>query len=233
MSYIITTDTPVLWAVGDPVIASGLTEPGGCTVSGLPMVTGNSETDFEQIVGAAVYEALVEALDYPVWGYGLFATTVPLTIVWHNDLLWRCVQSHTVVADPNYAPGIAHSLWARYFASNEIPAWVQPQGAHDAYPDGFKVLHEGHTWESQIPANVWVPGSAGAELYWTCLDCEPQPGVWAVGIAYVGDNPPGSENGDKVTHNGHLWRCLQSHTSISTWYPGAPGVYLWTDLGPI
>ena len=39
--------------------------------------------------------------------------------------------------------------------------WVQPTGAHDAYPLGITVTHEGKVWENLTPANVWVPGVSG------------------------------------------------------------------------
>lgn len=43
----------------------------------------------------------------------------------------------------------------------ENPAWVQPTGAHDAYPQGFSVTHNGQVWVSDIDANVWEPGVFG------------------------------------------------------------------------
>jgi hypothetical protein len=39
-----------------------------------------------------------------------------------------------------------------------IPAWVQPTGAHDAYPLNFIVSHLGLNYRSTIPANTTVPG---------------------------------------------------------------------------
>lgn len=39
--------------------------------------------------------------------------------------------------------------------------WVQPVGAHDAYPAGWAVTHGGKTWESTTPNNVWEPGVSG------------------------------------------------------------------------
>ena len=39
--------------------------------------------------------------------------------------------------------------------------WVQPTGAHDSYPLGITVTHEGKAWESLTPANVWEPGVSG------------------------------------------------------------------------
>lgn len=36
--------------------------------------------------------------------------------------------------------------------------WVQPVGAHDAYPVGFEVEFEGKGWTSLLSGNVWKPG---------------------------------------------------------------------------
>ena len=33
-----------------------------------------------------------------------------------------------------------------------------PRLGHNAYPIGFRVLHNGSEWENLIPANVWEPG---------------------------------------------------------------------------
>jgi hypothetical protein len=38
------------------------------------------------------------------------------------------------------------------------PAWRQPAGAHDAYPEGTKVAHNGMRLVSLAGANVWEPG---------------------------------------------------------------------------
>lgn len=39
----------------------------------------------------------------------------------------------------------------------EIPDWVQPTGAHDAYNKGDKVRYNGKVYESLIDGNVWSP----------------------------------------------------------------------------
>lgn len=39
--------------------------------------------------------------------------------------------------------------------------WVQPTGAHDAYPADWKVVHGGQTWTSLLDGNVWEPGVSG------------------------------------------------------------------------
>ena len=39
--------------------------------------------------------------------------------------------------------------------------WVQPTDATNAYPKGWTVTHDGKTWVSLTPANVWPPGVSG------------------------------------------------------------------------
>lgn len=41
--------------------------------------------------------------------------------------------------------------------AEEYPAYVQPTGAHDAYPFGAKVTFNGKRYTSNIAANVWAP----------------------------------------------------------------------------
>ena len=45
----------------------------------------------------------------------------------------------------------------------EIPAWVQPTGAQDAYQSGDKVKHNSKAWISNVDNNVWEPGVYGWE----------------------------------------------------------------------
>lgn len=83
----------------------------------------------------------------------------------HGDVLYRVVQAHTTQAD--WTPDATPALFARYFDSADGPQpWVQPQGAHDAYNTGDRVVFEGSVYESLIDANVWSPAAhpAGWQL---------------------------------------------------------------------
>lgn len=42
-----------------------------------------------------------------------------------------------------------------------VSEWVQPTGAHDAYPEGERITHKGQEWESTTPHNVWEPSVSG------------------------------------------------------------------------
>lgn len=87
--------------------------------------------------------------------------------------------------------------------------WRQPTGAHDAYPEGWEVEHEGRTWVSTTPANVWEPGVSG----------------WRE-VVEDGDNPPewvqptghhdAYQAGDRVTFDGAVW---ESVIDGNTWSP--------------
>lgn len=74
---------------------------------------------------------------------------------------WRCLQAHTTQAD--WTPDATIDvLWALVVEEPAgPPAWVQPTGAHDAYPLGAEVTHNGKIWRSLYAANVWEPGVFG------------------------------------------------------------------------
>lgn len=97
-------------------------------------------------------------------------------------------------------------------AHTDGAAWVQPVGAHDAYPKGATVTHVGKNWESLIPANVWAPGVSG----WREVGSEGYP-AWV--------QPTGAHDdydlGANVTHNGQDW------TSIVPNNVWEPSVYGW------
>ena len=166
---------------------------------------------------AVIVERLAWVCEHPIWGVGLSASAGQ---VWmHEGNLYRCLQSHTTQSD--WIPATTPALWVRYYDTGTIPAWVQPVGGSDAYILGAKVTHAGHTYTNLITANVWEPGSVGAETLWHCEDCTPPVGIWAVGVLYHVD--------DHVMHLGIEYRCLQQHTSIASWSPSSPGILgvLW------
>ena len=93
--------------------------------------------------------------------------------------------------------------------------WQQPAGAHDAYPKGWIALHDGKSWESLVPYNVWEPGVSG----WREIPSEDSIPAW--------QQPTGAHDayktGDTVTTaDGQQW---QSTVDNNVW---RPGVYGWT-----
>lgn len=92
--------------------------------------------------------------------------------------------------------------------------WRQPTGAHDAYPLGWIVSHNGKQWESTVAGNVWEPGVSG----WREHTSDEWP-EWV--------QPTGAHDsyalGAKVSHNDARW---VSNISANVWEPGVSG---WTE----
>ena len=88
--------------------------------------------------------------------------------------------------------------------------WVQPTDATNAYPKDWTVTHDGKTWVSLTPANVWEPGVSG----WREVAEEGATPEWV--------QPTGAhdayQTGDTVTFEG------QEYVSLidgNTWSPTA------------
>lgn len=92
------------------------------------------------------------------WAYPIVYTAGQIRR--YNGTLYKCVQAHTSQAD--WTPPAAPSLWSLTSdPAEEWPEWIQPIGAHDAYPLGAKVRHNEKHWTSTIANNVWEPGVYG------------------------------------------------------------------------
>lgn len=93
-----------------------------------------------------------------------------------------------------------------------VPAedWVQPQGAHDAYPLGAIVAHDGAIYRSRRDANVWEPGTS--DCGW--LRTEPYPSAWY----HLGNE--GYPLDWEVYHNDTLWRSTMDNNH---WEPPVHG----------
>lgn len=135
-------------------------------------------------------------------------------IVRYEGQVYAVIQAHTSQAD--WTPDIARSLFKRYRAPGEVSEWVQPQGAHDAYPVGARVTFGGNTWINTIAANVWQPGVTG----WTNQTAPATP-EWTTGVLY--------RVNDEVTYQGPRYRCRQQHTSQVGWQPPAV-LALWLPI---
>ncbi len=170
-----------------------------------------------------------EAVLYPPFVVG--EDVLPGDIRYWKGNLFRVLQAHRTQSD--WTPDVARSLFVRYYEPSDDPwPWVQPTGAHDAYPKDARVLHKDAIWISQIDANVWEPGSVGAEALWVKESGEEPEQEWRVGVQYTGDNTAGAGKGDVVTYSGRRYRCWQTHISQIGWEPSKVPA-LWIDLGPI
>lgn len=98
---------------------------------------------------------------YPEWEEGM-AYAVGKRVRYESKL-YRCVQAHT--SQSSWTPDKVPALWVRTSQEGEIPEWVQPTGAHDAYNRGDKVKHVGKVWESLVDANVWEPSTSTPTLW--------------------------------------------------------------------
>lgn len=100
-------------------------------------------------------EALQGVELFPMWHSGwMYLADMR---VQYNGVLYKCVQAHT--SQDDWTPDITPALWV-IVSVDEWPEWVQPAGAHDAYPNGAKVSHNGKHWTSDIDANIYEPGVA-------------------------------------------------------------------------
>jgi len=182
-----------------------------------------------------VYEvdAEVRAALLNTEGHGLVITdhgTGPVIDAAAADLVFDASEwTETVLLWPPVAPQVA--LASRLAVVDKLDTltdhtvaevaplfdpWRQPQGAHDAYPEGAIVRHHGTLWRSTTADNVWQPGEAGWHRYGASPDDGPQPWVQPSGAA---DAYPA---GAQVTHNGDTWT---SDLDGNVW---EPGVYGWT-----
>lgn len=104
-----------------------------------------------------VIEKLAEVVSYPDWVAGEAVAVGDVRMYETN--LYTVIQPHKTQSD--WTPDITPALWKRFYTADEIPEWVQPAGAHDAYNTGDRVTYNGKTWESTVDANVWAPGVYG------------------------------------------------------------------------
>ena len=134
-----------------------------------------TEPDYDQLLSAVKTmlassveemtdeEALEVAALFPTWASKIGEAVTAGERLWYNTKLYKVLQPHTVQED--WTPDTAVSLYVEV-SIEEIPEWVQPLGAQDAYRLNDKVKHNGHTWQSNIDYNTYEPGVYG----WTQLD---------------------------------------------------------------
>lgn len=208
MPYLIATDRPILWAVGNPIVASGSTEPGGATVTGLPLISDADENTFLGAVTglAGTYNPL------PAMGEWCDAGV----IYGYAGGLVICRQSHTRT---EHAPADIPALFAVYRVdAGEALAWVAGEqvwvGTRRLYAGVLYTALQAHQTQAD-----WTPNAPGIlGVLWAVVVTTPD---WAIGVLY--------HVGDLVMHQGTQYRCLQQHTSIASWSPTSPGILgvLW------
>ena len=122
-------------------------------VAAITFVSLAEKGDIDEVTAtehADLFEAWVTDKDYAV---GKIVTRP-------NGNLYKCVQAHRSQA--GWEPENTPALWNKIGdPAEEYPEWSQPLGAHDAYPLGAKVSHNGKKWTSDVANNVWEPGVYG------------------------------------------------------------------------
>jgi len=121
-----------------------------------------SQEDYKSYSQLAPHESLwyqgVET--YPDWEVGQEYTVGD--IVTYEDQMYEVIQAHT--SQDDWRPPDVASLYTVYTPDHILAEWVQPDGAHDAYGLGDRVIHNEEVWVSTLEANVWEPGVEGWEV---------------------------------------------------------------------
>lgn len=108
---------------------------------------------------------------------------------------------------------------------HEGQEWRQPEGAHDAYPPGWKVLHNGKAWESLTPGNVWEPGISGWREVLPEAPPEGEPVTYPDFLQPTGAHDA-YKIGDRVTFEGQAYESvIDGNVWSPTGYPAG-----WTAL---
>lgn len=113
---------------------------------------GRKDLIKDEIKTAATAPAWVQ----PTGAHDAYSIDAAVT---HGGKGWR-----SLVAANVWAPGVSgwRELWGASGAADQFPAWVQPTGAHDAYPLNAQVSHNAQHWKNTgYAANVWEPGVFG------------------------------------------------------------------------
>lgn len=122
-------------------------------VAAITFVSLAEKGDIDEVTAtehADLFESWVADKDY----------TVGKIVTRPNGNLYKCVQAQRSQAD--WEPENTPALWTKIGdPSEEYPEWSQPLGAHDAYPLGAKVSHNGKKWVNDVANNVWEPGVYG------------------------------------------------------------------------
>lgn len=161
-----------------------------------------------------IADALIEAVLHKPWRPNTDAKIGEVYLFERN--LYEVLQDHKTQAD--WRPDRVPALFKRRYEPTDDPwPWVQPLGAHDRYRTGSRVLHKGSIWVSRNDANVWEPGSVGAEALWTRESIvEPEPDVI-----------PDWVSGEQLTFNASV-PLYRMHLGKKYQLRQNPGVNIWT-----
>lgn len=214
MPTIYAIDRPLLWAVtqSNAVLASGLTEVGGLTITGedKALVSDADENAFLGAVAglAGGYNPLPDVGEWveagAIYGYGGGLVIVR--------------QSHTRT---EHAPEDVPALFAVYRAdAGEALEWV----ANEQVQVGTRRLYGGVLYEclqAHMTLSTWTPDVTPA--LWRVVESEPETGEWVSG-------EQGLQVGDRRTYEGIIYEVRQS-PGANIWPPPTVPA-LWLEIGP-
>lgn len=132
-------------------------------------------------------------------------------------------RRYTVATAPQQVAAINEQVYAA--RGGDGRPWARPTGAHDAYPLGAVVALDGTQYRSLIAANVWSPADypAGWEKLTSDEVTEPEPQPTAP--TWKPDETV--KVGDRRTHQGATYVCVQAHTTQAGWTPDVVAA-LWS-----
>lgn len=115
----------------------------------------------EKAAASLTDEDALEAVElFPAWAVGISLTRGDR--VRYLGELYRVEQDHVTQAD--WTPDITPALYTKVAEPGDIPVWVQPTGAQDAYQMGDRVYYptkEDDIFVSLVNDNVWPPDVYG------------------------------------------------------------------------
>ena len=97
-------------------------------------------------------------------------------------------------------------------SDGEPAPWKKPTGAHNSYPQGWQVTHDGHTWRNLIPGNDHEPGTSG----WRIVPPEGEVAPYVP----VSNAEDAYHEGDTVAHDEKTWTCTND---VCAHAPGVQG----------
>ena len=208
MPHVIADERAMFWAVGAPIVATGLTEVGAATLTGLALIADADENAFlDAVAGEAVGAGVTPLPEMGKW-------CEAGTIYAHGDGLVICRQSH---ARTEHDPADIPALFIVYREdAASVLEWIAGEQVHV----GTRRLYAGAEYEclqAHVTQSDWTPPSVPA--LWRAV-VEPS-AEWQAGTAY--------KVGDRVLYAGLLYECRQAHTAQVGWEP--PNVLaLWLPV---
>jgi len=211
MPFIIAKERALYWAVGEPVVAAGLTEVGGATLTGLTLFSAADENEFlGKVAGKATGYTSLPAVGEWLEAGDIYAYEGGLVIV-------RQAHSRTI-----YAPEDTPALFSVYREdATDALGWV----ANERVEVGMRRVYDGVTYQvlqAHITQADWMPDVTPA--LWKEVVIGPTCPEW--------QQPTGAHDayntGDCVTFKGNHYESL---IDANVW---SPAVYPagWKLLGP-